>query len=235
MIPDDYDLFISKVAAVLEGKGKRLSDTGAGMWWAALKGFDIEAVSDAIDRYIRSGDGIYNFTTNHVVELIEGGSVDSAKEAWAKMDKAVRLAGPWADVIFDDAIIHAVIEDMGGWAGFGQKKDSEWPFVAKDFETRYRGYKLRDNLGDYAPRILGAISTHNGAIGGPTQDPVLIGDVRKIAAVMGGGSGAAKIGFHRAGAELMAMLPQLAKQLSGPPPKLNIIGIPFNQQGRKTA
>ena len=165
MTESDYDLFINKVAAVLEGKGKQLSEAGVSLWWAALSDYDVEAVSDAIDRYIRSGDGIYNFTTNHLVELIAGNSVDSAKVAWAKMDKGVRQAGPWVDVIFDDPIIHAVIGDMGGWAWFGMKKDSEWPFVARDFETRYRGYKMRANLGDYQPRILGVISTHNGAIG----------------------------------------------------------------------
>jgi hypothetical protein len=231
MTEDDYDIFVNKVAAVLEGKGKRLTEVGIGVWWTALSSYDLDTVTDAIDRYVQSGDGIYSFTTNHVVELIEGNTVDASQEAWAKMDKAVRQAGPWADVIFDDPIIHRVIEDMGGWAGFGQKTDKEWAFVAKEFETRYRGYKHRSNLGDYLPRLTGTANTHNNEAGYMAQEPVLIGDLRKIAAVMGGGSGKAKIGFNRAGAELMALLPQLAAKPLAAPKKPNAIEIPFIQQG----
>lgn len=33
--------------------------------------------------------------------------------AWNKVDKAVRQVGAWTSVMFDDALIHRVISDMG--------------------------------------------------------------------------------------------------------------------------
>jgi hypothetical protein len=35
-----------------------------------------------------------------------------------------------------------VISDMGGWVLLGSKGDGDWPFIAKEFENRYRGYRM---------------------------------------------------------------------------------------------
>jgi len=78
-----------------------------------------------------------------VIKMLQGSTQDSALTAWAKVDKAVRSIGTQMSVAFDDPLIHKVIQDMGGWLGLGQRQEAEWPFVAKEFETRYRGFKAR--------------------------------------------------------------------------------------------
>jgi len=44
--------------------------------------------------------------------------------------------------VFDDVLIHVVIEDMGGWKDCAID-DKQQPFVAKEFQDRYRGYIVK--------------------------------------------------------------------------------------------
>lgn len=237
MREEDFDAFSGFLSAIYESKRATLSKMTVVLWYKALEHYDYPAVEEALVRFIRNeGDnGQFLPQPADVIKLIDGSTQDAALFAWAKVDKAVKLVGPWADVVFDDQIIHRVVDDMGGWPGFGQKTDKEWPFVAKDFENRYRGYRIKPSLDAYLPILAGSYNTHNGESGHVRQEPVLIGDPRKAAAVMRGGSDMPLIGLHRAGATLMAALPQRpAMKLAGPEAanSTDVIDVQFTHEGK---
>lgn len=109
-----------------------------------MKPFDLAAVKDALNRHcVNPDNGQFMPKPADVVKLLQGSSQDGALVAWAKVDRAVRQVGTYSTVVFDDPIIHRVVQDMGGWVALGDKREKEWPFVAKEFENRYRGYPMR--------------------------------------------------------------------------------------------
>ena len=115
------------------------------------------------------------------------------------MDKAVRQVGTHRSVVFDDPLIHRVLQEMGGWIGMGQKTEDEWPFVAKEFENRYRGYAMRGERPEYPPVLVGIADATNARGGFKTEQPMLIGAPEKAQEVMRLGADKPLVGFVQAG------------------------------------
>ena len=189
MIEGDLSRFASILTGVSDYYGKTLSDGVLRLYWEGLKQYDMQAVEQSLWKHTQNPDnGQFMPKISDVTRMIQGTTSDSALNAWAKVDKAIRLVGTYRDVIFDDALIHRVIYDMGGWVGLGQKQESDWPFVAKEFENRYRGYKSRNEIPDYQPIIKGLANMHNERGGFQMQEPVFIGKPEVAQRVMLGGT-----------------------------------------------
>lgn len=176
MKPNDYDPFMSALVGVADYYGKTLSEGAMQVYWQGLKDYDLSAVEKAMWQHAQSGEyGQFMPKISDITKLIEGGKGDKAALAWTKFDKAIRHVGTWQDVIFDDPIIHCVVSDMGGWTSFGTKTDKEWPFIQREFETRYRGYANRVDPFPH-PRVLtGAANAQNSREGRPLMDAVSCG------------------------------------------------------------
>lgn len=198
MKPQDFDQFCEMLDLLAEQYTKTLSDGAKTMYWQVLKQFDLPDLQEAAYRHLQNPDtGQFMPKTADFVRMLQGSTQDAALRAWAKVDKGVREVGPYEDVVFDDALIHRVIQDMGGWIGFGSKTLDEWPFIAKEFENRYRGFKVRNETPDYPTRLIGIANAHNEKNGFKTTDPILIGDESKAKQVMLGGTDKPTIGFKR--------------------------------------
>lgn len=196
----DFDNFTSMLSAIGDMYGKTQSEWSIGIWWGAMQGYDLDAVREALNRHVKNPDnGQFMPKPADVVRMIQGSTADSALHAWAKVDKAIRHVGTYRDVVFDDALIHRVIHDMGGWVGLGTKNENEWPFVAKEFENRYRGYKARADVPEYPPRLTGISNMHNSKGGFGNEHPMLIGNVNMANKVMDGGTDRPLIGMRSAG------------------------------------
>ncbi|MNY07420.1 hypothetical protein D3C86_1402220 [compost metagenome] len=100
-------------------------------------------------------------------------------------------------MVFDDPIIHRVLQDMGGWVALGAKQEKEWPFVAKEFENRYRGYRTQGGAGEYPRALVGIAEAQNGQNGFKSQAPVLIGNSAKAKQVLASGTDKSMLGFER--------------------------------------
>lgn len=150
------------------------------LWWNVLADYDFEAVKQALTKHLRNPDsGQFMPKPADVIRNLSGTTQDAALLAWAKVHRAVRLSGSWSDVVFDDPIIHAVVQDMGGWIRICEIREDEVGFRGKEFENRYRGY-ARHQERPSCPRVLiGRATLHNQAHGFETQSPILIGNEAK--------------------------------------------------------
>lgn len=196
MKPNDFDLFAEMLTSLADLYGKELTEASITLWWRALAQYDVAAVREGFDRHVRNVDtGQFMPKPADVLKMLHGTTQDSAMLGWAKVDRAVRQVGIYRSVVFDDALVHRVLHDMGGWAMLGTKKESEWPFVAKEFENRYRGYCARNDRPEYPPVMIGTAQAHNAAEGFELEPPVLVGDPQSARVVMLGGTTAPLITF----------------------------------------
>ncbi|MBN9124788.1 MAG: hypothetical protein BGO99_00160 [Nitrosospira sp. 56-18] len=174
---DDFQKFHDGITGVMGFYGKSLSRFALDVWWTALRSHELPAIIDAFNRHLANPDsGQFAPKPADIIRMLQGSTQDSALRAWAKVDRAVRSVGTYCDVVFDDALIHRVIQDMGGWIGLGTKSEAEWPFVAKEFENRYRGFRSRNERPPYAPVLTGIATAHNELKRFESGKPVLIGN-----------------------------------------------------------
>lgn len=184
--------------AASEVYGREVSEAVAGVWWGALKAYDIEAIETAFQRHMTNPDtGQFMPRPADIVRMLAGTTQDAALVAWAKVDKAVRTVGTYASVTFDDAIAMRVLQDMGGWIALGTKDSDEWPFVGNEFVKRYQGYRLRGETPDYPRRLAGISEADAARRGLRAREAVLIGDPARARAVAEGGNDRPALGVQR--------------------------------------
>lgn len=193
--------FASLITGLSDYYKSEVSRAVLGIYWEGLKHFSYEAIEKACWAHTQLPDeaGRWMPRNSDIIKMIEGNTVDQAAQAWSKVDQAIRVRGTWDDVIFDDAIIHRVIADMGGWVALGSKGGDEWPFVGKEFQTRYRSFRSRGvAVTDYPARLTGMANAHNASNNQPLLPPILIGDGEKAKQVFKRGSGASLLGMMHA-------------------------------------
>ena len=216
METDDFDLFAELLGGVFELYGREASPFAMQVWWEALRPFDFSAIRMAFSRHVQNPDvGQFPPKPADVLRMLGGTTQDKALQAWAKVDKAVRHVGTYQTVVFDDPLIHRVVADMGGWLSIGSRDEDAWPFVAKEFETRYRGYAMRNERPPYAPVLLGTSEAHNARNGFRCDPPTLIGDADRARAVMAGGTDGPLLGVSVAGALAGKAIKQLEAMEAG--------------------
>ncbi len=176
----EFREFTLLLTLVTEQYGRPISPNVIELYWNALRGYGLPAIRTALNTHVLNPDtGQYMPKIADIVRAIQGGTEDRALRAWAKVDRAVREVGPYASVVFDDPLIHAVIEEMGGWIQFGKKPEKEWPFVAKEFETRYRTLVGRERAVAHPPSLTGLVEAdhaRHGTMGQTLPPPTIIGD-----------------------------------------------------------
>jgi hypothetical protein len=91
-------------------------------------------------------------------------------------------------VVFDDPLIHAVIEDMGGWIKLCESPLKELPFTALDFQKRYRALVTHPPL-RYPGSLAGICERDNAKNGYVNAPALLIGNRHKAIKVLKNGGG----------------------------------------------
>lgn len=189
MQTNDIPQFIQMLHNLCEMYGKpRMSDEVAMLHFGALQDYSLEDVRKGFFAALRNPDsGQFMPRPADVIRELSGSSDTRAAVAWAKVFEAICRVGHMPSVAFDDAIIHAVIADMGGWVKLALVGNDELPFRERDFLRIYRSYSTRA-LGDYPRYLPGMAETENTATGHAVAEPQLLGDAQKCLAVMQGGS-----------------------------------------------
>ena len=183
----DQTEFAKLMVGLAEYYTKPLTEVVLGIYWQALRHHDLAAVRDAIHRHIRNPDnGQWMPKVADIERLISGSTEIAAFIAWTKVEQAVNSVSSWRDLVFDDPLIHRVLSDMGGWILLGEKPEKDWPFVEREFVTRYRGYATRGTTPDYLPVLPGRLAYKTSSY--KQEPPVLFGQQAQCQAVMAGGT-----------------------------------------------
>jgi hypothetical protein len=185
MLESDKKRFATLLTGIADYYGKELAPAVISLYWQGLKQYDLSAVEKALWEHTQNPDnGQFMPKIADVTRNLQGRTTDQASLAWSKVDTAVRRVGTYSDVVFDDPIIHRVVADMGGWIKFGQMDEEQWPFTGNEFRNRYQGYKMRGEVPEYQPVLVGIANAHNSKEGFRTQPPMLIGDEARAKQVM---------------------------------------------------
>lgn len=183
--PHEKEAFVDMMTAAAAIYGRDVSPTLIQLYWNALAPYDLSAVRQAFNRHVTNPDtGQFWPKPADLIRMLGGSSLDAAMQAWATVERAIRLVGGYESVVFDDPIVHRCIDDMGGWQKLCEGTEDELPFVAKKFENLYRGYALRRENVAYPGRLIGRFEAKNRIQGHPVEPPVFIGDPQKCQQVL---------------------------------------------------
>lgn len=190
MQTQDVSKFTMLMAGIGELYGKTISSQLVDIYWQVLRKYELIDVQNAFQSHVQNPDcGQFFPKPADIIRFIEGNGESKALMAWAKAERAMIQIGRYQSVVFDDPLIHSVIEDMGGWVKFCNMKNEQMPFIANEFQKRYMGYVLKQP--ERHPKYLWGISecdnTKNGFL---VEPPILIGDPEKAKEVLklGGGT-----------------------------------------------
>ena len=180
------------LAKVMSVYGKQITTGFVDVFFDALSGYDIESVRRGLNAHVQNPDsGQFAPKPADVVRLIDGTSQDQGMQAWSRVDKAVRRVGPYQSVVFDDPIVHRVLDDMGGWVKLcNTGSEDDYKFQGLEFARRYRACVIAGGVGDNYPHyLIGTTETDNSSRGLRVPEPLLIGDRTACLAVLSNGAG----------------------------------------------
>lgn len=177
MTENDKQEFMELWAGCLEVTGNKSTPVALQIAYLALQQYELPAVQLALMQHIQDTEsGMFAPKPADVIRHIDGGADDRSLTAWTKVEDAIKAVGSWSPLAFDDARIHAVIAEMGGWMRFCMETYEQLAFTRNEFVKRYRAYIQRKPT-NY-PAILYGEGSDN------QNDTVLIGDKNKATEVM---------------------------------------------------
>lgn len=178
--------FAELMESVMAVYGKDVNKFILKTWFACLQKYDMPSVTRAFEIHVRKCK--FAPKPSEIIEIIEGSGSDKAGTAWVKVHKAIRCIGKYESIVFDDALIHAVISDMGGWSYLCEGQEKDLVFRQKEFETKYRAFCDREILPEYPQKLIGRYEKDNLANGQKVSPPMMIGEPKACGKVFIGGA-----------------------------------------------
>lgn len=179
MVEQDRARFVRLITDVLAFYRQDVSGFAVSVWWEACKVFDFEQVSKALTAHAMDPEhGQFTPKPADLVRLLAGTPTDRALVAWGKVYQAMGSVGAYQDVVFDDPVIHAVVEELGGWPAVCRTKSEELSYLQHRFTESYRAWARQPAVTDY-PRVLSGDRSSNDVYamrGLPAPKPQVVGD-----------------------------------------------------------
>jgi len=183
MTEHDFEAFAEVWSQALEIYNRSVTPGTIELVFRALERLELDEIRRALTLHIQSPDsGQYPPKPGDVIKFARGDSQSRTLQAWAKVERAIRSVGHYRDVAFDDPLIHAAIERIGGWpkvAMVESEKDMVW--LRQRFEAQYRAYAV--HRPENWPAFLAGVATQKNAQIGqhtrgrlPGKDIAVIGD-----------------------------------------------------------
>lgn len=191
MIGDNFNEFSQMLLAMAEIYNKELSSPTIKLYWQILKPYPIEKINQAAQN-ILTGRKYSTFPLPaDFIEYVDprASLEERAMVAVESVLDKMEFKGSWYSVKFDDPIIHATIERLGGWIRLCEEvsklNSHELPFWKRDFCKMYSALAKLPQLRDVPVRLIGRCEADNIANGFldpntriltlPAGDPVKIG------------------------------------------------------------
>lgn len=191
----DASAFAELITDVLAFYGQKVSQFGLSVWWEACRPFEYEAVRRALSRHAMDPErGQFSPKPADLVRQMKGTPSDRAAKAWSLVMDAASRVGAYTDVVFDDQIIHAVVEDMGGWVQLCRSDIARISYQQHRFHEAYSAYCNRGDLVEWPRKLRGDRSPDDVYLsrGLPPPKPALIGDQARARWVLANGVDACK-------------------------------------------
>lgn len=167
-------------SGMAEMYGKSVSDATVAMAFQALEKYELIDIKRAINAHVADPSrGQFLAKPADLIVHIDGDPESRALQAWTKTEQAIGRVGPHQSVVFDDPLVMACIEDMGGWIALCSIFGDEMPFKRTEFAKRYKGYTNKPPV-SHPAKLIG-IAEHSNMQHFPNYkaDPVLIGSPDK--------------------------------------------------------
>jgi hypothetical protein len=176
MTPKDKPSFMQLMTDAMAFYRQDVSNFALGVWWEACKGFDLEQVTKAITAHAMDPErGQFAPKPADVVRQLQGTRTDRSLVAWGKVLDAMQRVGAYTSVVFDDGLIHAVVEDLGGWVEMCRGELKDLPHVERRFCESYRAYVAKGDV-QFPAMLPGVHQLQNAMNGRKSAPPVLIGN-----------------------------------------------------------
>ena len=168
--------FSEKLLVLAEILGEELSKGRVGAYWELFKSYPDKKINKMLNQAAITSR--FFPKPAELLEFINGKPEDNALIAWQKVMDKIIDDGYYSSVIFDDLLIHKVIDDLGGWQWMSTIPDDELRWVQKDFEKRYIIYSKRPDNREVPSHLMGFHEQGNRARGFEKFIPKLVGDRR---------------------------------------------------------
>ena len=118
-----------------------LSEPMVAMYWEAMRAFSLSAIHSAARQHIQDpNQGRFMPKPADLIGPIQGDRAGQALHAWGALQKAICQHGHYCSVRCSDALIHAVIEHMGGWIALSLCSLKDAQYQRHVFERLYQHY-----------------------------------------------------------------------------------------------
>lgn len=146
------------------------------VWWQACTDVDLETIGKALTQHAMDPErGQFAPKPADIVRLLQGTQQDRSLIAWGKVIDAIQRVGAYESVCFDDGVIHATLEDLGGWVKVCRGEMDELSYLQKRFTDSYKAYARRPGM-TYPARLIGEHELSNKTHGFKYEQTALIGD-----------------------------------------------------------
>ena len=189
MLDSDRGRFLDLIGGVHDFYGKELTRFASDVWWRCCQASDFETISLAFSNHLSDPErGQWMPKPADLVRQLDGTQSDRSRRAWGKVLDASQRVGAYQSIAFDEAAIHAAIEDVGGWIAVCRTELDELPHLERRFCAAYRAYIAPGKLTSWSPKLLGQHDIDNNLKGYENQGAVLIGNAEKAREVLRLGS-----------------------------------------------
>lgn len=166
----DQEKFTQGLMVLAEVYNRKLSALLLHTYWNCLKKYSYAEFETTLWDFLKNP----NYARSHFpspadwIKAIEGDNETKSLVAWTEVKTAIRQVGQYESVKFTDALIHDVIQEMGGWIFLCQQSERELIFLQKEFERRYRMNRALKKL-TKGPRYLTGQIEHQNSLNGFTN------------------------------------------------------------------
>ncbi len=131
----------------------KVSDMKRDVYFAALSKLSLDDVKRACSKIIETCK--FFPKPVEIIETVGGNPDNTALMEFLIFKKAVDRHGYYTTVVFNNPIIHAVVQALGGWVAVSFKTLDEWVWLEKDFVKLYKAFAERGLPKDVPLKLYG--------------------------------------------------------------------------------
>lgn len=138
MTEQDRAAFVTQLTGLAELFDKKITDTLFDIYWQVLEDLSLEDFKRAVNSLALTAK-FFPKPAEFREQILPDMSAQAAI-AYKKLEDAFSSAGVYRTVVFDDPVIHAVVENLGGWMHYCNLPEVEVKWYRKEFEKHYANF-----------------------------------------------------------------------------------------------